>query len=331
MNIKDRIKTAEPIAKLDELTREKWKKLRKTGIGGSDAGAVMGLSKYSSPLSLCMEKTGRLQDDDEGNDFTEFGNILENPIRHEVFPHYYQKETGRRPVVISPKYMWRSVDHSWQLANVDGWIIDEGRLCGLEIKTGSSYVLKDWGGKDGDEVPDSYYCQVQHYMATLGIDMWVVFGVIGNNPVLRFVPRNDVFITGMIEAERHIWDAVSTNDPLQFPAPMGLDADMDALMALSDPQSGDMVDIVDDLLKQYDNARKDEKAAKEEKEYYKQQIIKQMGNAKYATDGRYKATFTKSNVSRLDTKAIKKDYPDISEKYTKKKEEGRLMVKELKE
>lgn len=35
-----------------------WLCLRKTGIGGSDAGAVCGVNPYSSPAKVFMDKTG---------------------------------------------------------------------------------------------------------------------------------------------------------------------------------------------------------------------------------------------------------------------------------
>ena len=39
------------------MTREEWLTLRKTGIGGSDAGAICGLNPYSSPMKVYQDKT----------------------------------------------------------------------------------------------------------------------------------------------------------------------------------------------------------------------------------------------------------------------------------
>ena len=44
-----------PISKMD---KGEWLALRKTGIGGSDAGAVCGLNPYSSPMEVFYDKTG---------------------------------------------------------------------------------------------------------------------------------------------------------------------------------------------------------------------------------------------------------------------------------
>lgn len=41
------------------LSRDDWLAVRKTGIGGSDAAAAVGLSPYKSQLELWLEKTGR--------------------------------------------------------------------------------------------------------------------------------------------------------------------------------------------------------------------------------------------------------------------------------
>lgn len=53
-----------------DLPREGWLEVRKSGIGGSDAGAAVGLSPYTSQLELWLEKTRRdvgLPKPDPGN------------------------------------------------------------------------------------------------------------------------------------------------------------------------------------------------------------------------------------------------------------------------
>ena len=40
-----------------DLSHEDWLRLRKTGIGGSDAGAICGLNPYVSPMGVFCEKT----------------------------------------------------------------------------------------------------------------------------------------------------------------------------------------------------------------------------------------------------------------------------------
>ena len=46
-----------------DMSREEWLRLRKTGIGGSDAGAVCGLHPYSSPMKVFYDKTSDEMED----------------------------------------------------------------------------------------------------------------------------------------------------------------------------------------------------------------------------------------------------------------------------
>ena len=62
-----------------EKEPEKWLGLRTTGIGGSDVGAIMGLNKYASPLTVYLAKKN--VEGFKGNASTEWGHILEDPIR----------------------------------------------------------------------------------------------------------------------------------------------------------------------------------------------------------------------------------------------------------
>ena len=43
---------------------DKWLSVRNMGIGGSDAGVIMGLNPYKSPFQLWMEKTGQTHPED---------------------------------------------------------------------------------------------------------------------------------------------------------------------------------------------------------------------------------------------------------------------------
>lgn len=42
-----------------EEVNAQWVEARRNGIGGSDVASIMGLNKFSSPLSVWLVKTGR--------------------------------------------------------------------------------------------------------------------------------------------------------------------------------------------------------------------------------------------------------------------------------
>ncbi len=67
------MKPCELILKAD-APRDEWLRVRNTGIGGSDAGVILGLNKWKSPITLWAEKTGQVAPNDmSGNMAVEAG------------------------------------------------------------------------------------------------------------------------------------------------------------------------------------------------------------------------------------------------------------------
>lgn len=349
----------EPILKYATSTHEDWLSMRNTGLGGSDAGGVLNMSLYSSPLSIWMDKTGRAAPDDlSDNEFIKVGNILEPLIRSYILPEYLE-EKGYDVEVIAPTHMYRSIENPFMIINTDGFlrvsfdcpecenvgILLDGDDCGkcngtgrivilagLEIKTGNSYQLVKWGGKDGDEIPDPYYCQVQHYMAGTGLDEFWVFGLIGNQRLLRIVPRNNEFIARLIEAERSLWEKVVLNDVLFAPMPSGSDADMEALFQLGSPQEETTVDLSDVQVscdRIYD-CNREIGELETIKKLEQQRIIMAMGISKYGeSPNGYKVTFSRFDRSSFDKNKFERDNPGMMDKYMSYNESGRLSIKSI--
>lgn len=210
------------------FTREQWLELRRTGIGGSDAGAILGLNKYSTPLSVYLAKKDFASF--SGNAATEWGNILEDPVRKKA-----REELGIEIETVPG--MFTSKENPFMNANFDGLVYIEGEkeiagsvvsgLGGHEIKTS-----RTGEGFTSDEVPDSYYAQVQHYMAVTGISFFVLTVFIIDHYSGRHyvIPRNDDFIRNLIEVETEFWNEnVLANVP---PAPTGNENESDLVKSL---------------------------------------------------------------------------------------------------
>lgn len=80
--------TAKVLVSTENLPYEEWLEYRRTGIGGSDAAVVCGISRYNSPVELWMEKTGQLPAQETG-EAAYWGNLLETLVREE-----FTKRTG---------------------------------------------------------------------------------------------------------------------------------------------------------------------------------------------------------------------------------------------
>ena len=104
--------TANVLVSTENLPYEEWLEYRRTGIGGSDAAVVCGISRYKSPVELWMEKTGQLPSQEAG-EAAYWGNLLESLVREE-----FTKRTGIS--VTKPSALYQSEEHPFMLANVDG-------------------------------------------------------------------------------------------------------------------------------------------------------------------------------------------------------------------
>ena len=76
--LKNGLCTAIPTA---EMTRREWLEARRRGIGGSDAGAVLGMNRYSSPLSVYLSKKGFGNNGEKESPALRWGKMAENAIR----------------------------------------------------------------------------------------------------------------------------------------------------------------------------------------------------------------------------------------------------------
>ena len=59
---------------------DEWHAMRRTGIGGSDIGTIMGLNPFESAFGLWAKRTGQIADPPVNNWSVKFGNAFEEPI-----------------------------------------------------------------------------------------------------------------------------------------------------------------------------------------------------------------------------------------------------------
>jgi putative phage-type endonuclease len=134
-----------------ENNSPEWHELRnQVGvISGSEIGAILGLSPFTSAVTLWAEKTGRLPRQVVGNTAMRLGQLVEPAIRElykESHPDHEVYEVGT----------YAAKDALWMHANPDGICFDaEGNPYILEIKHTALY----W-----DSIPEHYKAQVFWYM-----------------------------------------------------------------------------------------------------------------------------------------------------------------------
>lgn len=193
---------------VEEHSKE-WHELRKQGIGGSDAGTILGLNPYKTNVELWEEKTSKSPTEQITNDAIEFGSKSEKHIR-EIYSLKNKVAVEKlNGTLISIKYPHMAV-------NVDGYIAADNGL--IEIKTSTiqnAGMLLKWK----EQVPDHYFAQCLHALAVTGADYIIVIALLYfvtpyQNKVAEIreyrIERLDVEeqIDYLIEKEKEFWGYV---------------------------------------------------------------------------------------------------------------------------
>ena len=130
---------------------------RRKYIGGSDIAAVMGMSRWKTPLKLWLEKTGECEPVDLSKvEAVQLGSELE-----EFVAQKFSKETGKQVRKQSKMYVHK--DYPFMIAHVDRLITGTDEI--LECKTCGSHKKDEW---EGEDIPQEYVLQVIWYLGITG-------------------------------------------------------------------------------------------------------------------------------------------------------------------
>lgn len=288
--------------------RKKWEAMRNIGIGGSDASTIAGINRWKSPYQLWLEKTRQVEPEDiSDNEYVYWGTVLEQLVADR-----FCELTGKK---VRKCGMMQSLTHEFMLANVDRLVVGEN--AGLECKTANGFKAKEW---EGDNVPDSYYLQCQHYMAVTGCEKWYIACLIGGNHfVWKEIPRNEDDITALIEAEGAFWE-----DNVKVGLMPDVDGSKSCSQALAERFPGGVTDSItlpkeaDELLNEIDELNEAADRIKEQIESKKNGIKLMLGDHEIAYAGERKVTWkTQAGRVTVDSKKLKAEMPDVYEKYSK--------------
>lgn len=294
------------------LSRENWLEVRKSGIGGSDAAAAVGLSPYQSQLELWLIKTGRdtnlaRPDPDDTTEPVYWGTLLEP-----IVAASYTKQTGNRVRRINAVLQHPSIP--FMLANVDREIVGVPGVQILECKTAGEFGARLW--RDG--VPEYVALQVQHQLSVTGkqaADVAVL--LCGQKLEVHRIERNDGVIARLIELEAAFWRYVETDTP---PPADGSESADRALRCLY-PGIGGTVDFSGDrrlssVFEDLVSVRADIESRAQIEAQLKQTIVQSMGEADRALFETGSVSFKRSrDGSGIDLKRLLADHPEFSAQY----------------
>lgn len=192
--------------------RKQWLEVRRSGLGSSDAAAILGLSPYRTALHVYEDKVTGVSAPENAS--MHWGTLLEG-----VVASAYAAETNR--IVVEPSgLVTKHPRYPWMLASIDRWALDPApgqskRI--LECKTCSYTRAHLWGQPGTDEIPRDYYVQVQHQMCVHEAALADVAVLIDNSDFRIYsVMRNDDFCEGLVQTLKDFWAQVLERVP---PAP----------------------------------------------------------------------------------------------------------------
>lgn len=286
------------IQKIRYADHDEWLRIRRQYIGGSDAGAIMGMNPYKSAFTLWGEKTGAVKEF-EGNTITEVGAFLE-----EFVAEQFTRATGLK--VQRCNFTLVNDLYPWACANVDRMVIGEDAI--LECKTTNSMVnVKKF--RNG-EYPEQWYCQMTHYLGVTGKKR-AYLAVLSEcrNFYVYQLERDEDEIAALMRSEEIFWDKVQRNIP---PAPDGSDGTAAAIAEMCGASNGETIELpgIETLMERRMMLKDTSDKLKDQIGEIENQIKLAMGMNEKAVCGKWNISWKSQQRSTFDKDKFLADHPE---------------------
>ena len=307
---------------------EEWKAVRNKGIGGSDIGAICGVSPFTSARQIYFNKTGQFEDalkpGAAAQERMKWGHLLEPIVANE-----YAARTGKKLIELNATLAHK--DYPWMRANVDRLIVDDnGVPYGvLECKTTSEYNNEEW---ENGEILLSYMYQLNWYLHILDLKYGAFACLVGGNKFYYYeVFRNDELINNtLVPAATDFWynNVLALKEPelqstdTEFANSVYAAVNKNSEITLSDDIDNELAKTVVDCKKQIKQLEKImEEAQNRLKDRLKEHEIG------YCRD--YTVKWSPRSQTRVDTSLLKSTFPEVYEQCAKKVEYRVMTIKGL--
>ncbi len=298
------------------VSNTEWLRLRKSGIGGSDAGAICGVNPYSSAMKVFRNKTNE-EVEEQDSEAIRIGHDLE-----EYVAQRFTEATGLR--VRRSNYMYQSVENPFMIADVDRLVVGED--AGLECKTASAYNADKWA--DGN-IPLHYVVQCYHYMAVTGKKVWYIAAVIlGREFTYRRLEWDDDLIERLISIEADFWNNHVVKGIM--PPPDGSRACDEVLeQYFHTAKKASAIALVgfDEKLRRREEILGFISELQAEQKQIEQEVKLFMQDNELASSDSFRVSWKNIDSTKLDTKRIKAERPELYADYGKVSHSRRFEVK----
>lgn len=292
---------------------------RMKGLGGSDIGAILGLSPYSTPYDIYASKIylpepENLAPDDPKN----LGNQLEKEILDWYCWH------NQKSLIYPPTFM--HIQHPYLLANLDG--LTDDRTIVVEAKSVSTDKRSEWGEEGTNQIPPHYLLQVAHYCCiTQTPQAHVVVQWRDHKSSPWKAKQHSVFTYDRNAELEKVFLKESIdfwNNHVLARVPPSSKTVSDSNKKWPKPIAGASVEAtleVQEYVQRLSKIKKDIKQLESEESHCEMMIKEFMSDREHLTvEGKKLARWVLQQRTSLDTAALKKNEPEMCAKYPKTSE-----------
>lgn len=298
-------------------------------IGGSDVAAVMGMSRWKTPLKLWCEKTQRLPLPDLSDvEAVELGTDLE-----EFVAKKFTQKTGKA-VRRSPK-LYQHPDYPYMVAHVDRLVTGTDEL--LECKTASFFKKDEW---ENDEIPQEYILQVMWYLGITGRKVGHIAVLIGGQSFkYKQIDFDAELFETMVEAAKEFWTHVQE----QTPPPVMANDDETLKDLYSDhtevmielypenEESAAAVQTLEDKISYLQEVKAHIKSLQDEQKEIETTVKDIIKDNLGIKTPRYVITWKSQDSTKFDSKSFREAHEDLYNEFTQKSSFRVMRIKSNKE
>lgn len=298
-------------------------------IGGSDIAAIMGMSRWKTPLKLWCEKTQKLPAPDLSNvEAVELGNDLE-----EFVAQKFALKTGKQ-VRKSPK-VYQHKDYPYMVAHVDRLVTGTDEL--LECKTCSFFKKDEW---DGEDIPQEYILQVMWYLGITGRKIGYIAVLIGGQAFkYKQIEFDAELFNTMVDYAKDFWAMVQNKT-----APAIMPNDDETLKDLYSEHSEVMIELYptdnnttaacetfEDKIAYLQEVKSHIKNLQDEQKEIETEIKDIIKDNLGIKTPKYVVTWKTQNTTRFDTNSFKAAHQALYEEYSNTASHRVIRIKANKE
>jgi len=300
-------------------------------LGGSDLGAILGLSPYKTPLDVWLEKTGKHSEQKDSLPLR-FGSFTESFVASEYARATANALTEYPLAICHPQhpYLQGHIDR-FVTANSKAALFNDDGSCTashiLECKTANPFTQSQWGDAGSDEVPMSYLAQCHWYLSLTQLERCDLAVLFGNSDFRIYqIYRDKDLEATLIDTAIQFWQKHVIADVPPTGQTVG---DYQKLFGKEVPgKTKEASDEIRALIKTIKDINAVMDTKEQELEAIKKLIMEQMQEAQELIyEGKVLATWKRPKASfRFDSKRFEAEHPDLFSLYQVPIQNSRRLV-----